>query len=143
MRIRKVVRASGTGRVQGFTLIELVITIAIVGILAAIANASYQSSVVKSRRATAKACVLEGAQYMERYYTTTFTYLAAALPGCSSDPAPYYTMSFNGTPDATTYVVQAVPVAPQSTLDAKCGTLRVDQTGAKTFTGTGTVADCW
>jgi type IV pilus assembly protein PilE len=128
---------------QGFTLIELVIAIAIVGILTAIAVSSYGSSVVKSRRSTAKACVLEGAQYMERYYTTNLTYAGAAMPACSSDPAPFYTMSFSGTPDATTYIVQAVPKAPQSTSDAKCGTLSVDQTGLKGKSGTGTIADCW
>jgi len=126
-------------------LIELVIAVAIVGILAAIAVSSYGSSVVKSRRSTAKACALEAAQYMERYYTTNLTYAGAPLPACSSDPAPFYTVSFSGTPDTTTYIVQVVPQPPQSTSDTKCGTLNVDQTGKKQAgdNTAATIAYCW
>lgn len=132
-------------QVRGFTLIELMITIAIIGILMAIAVESYDFAMVKTRRGAAKGCVVEAAQYMERYYTTNLTYANAVIPACSSDVTPHYGLAFAGTPDATTFVIQATPVAGsrQATADAKCGTLGVNQAGQKTVSGTATVAECW
>ena len=69
-----------TRRNQGFTLVELMIVVAIVAILAAIAYPSYKEYVRKSRRADAKAVLVEAAQFMERVYTEDFSYASAELP---------------------------------------------------------------
>ena len=74
------IRRSPMRQVRGFTLIELMIVVGIVAILATIANASYQSFVLKSRRAAAATCLMERAHYMERYYTTQLTYAGAPNP---------------------------------------------------------------
>ena len=105
-------RASTAGRRRsaGFTLIELMVTVAIVGILMAIAIESYEFATVKTRRGAAEGCLLESAQYMERYYTTNLKYTDATLPTCSTDVSPHYTIAFSGTPDAKSYTVQATPV---------------------------------
>jgi type IV pilus assembly protein PilE len=122
------------------------IVVAVVAVLAMVAITSYQFAVVKSRRGAAKGCVMEGAQYMERYYTTKMTYndiitpSPPVLPVCSTDVTTYYTVSFSGTPDATTFTVQAVPQGAQATSDTKCGTLTIDQAGVK---GANNVAECW
>jgi type IV pilus assembly protein PilE len=99
--------------------------------------------------------VQEGAQNTERWYTIHMTYAGADAPtaqllNCSSDVTNYYTVGFNGAPDATTYVISATPIAggPQEK-DTQCGALAVDQKGKRYYTpssGTSTedtTGVCW
>jgi type IV pilus assembly protein PilE len=139
-------------RQHGFTLIELVIVIAIVGILTTIAYASYENSVIKSRRKAATACVLEASQFMERFYTTNLAYnqtpaaVAVALPqlGCDTDLTNFYNIQLNGTPTASAYSVEAAPQGTQLAKDTDCGTLRINQQGVKSITGAVANLDkCW
>lgn len=129
-------------RETGFTLIELMVVVAIVAILAAIAYPSYTHYIIKTRRTAAKACLSEYANYMERYYTTNLTYKDASDPGLDCESAAQtgnnYKYAFDGTPDASKYKISATPQGPQ-VADTKCGTLELDQTGARTASA----ADCW
>ena len=136
--------ARAPGLASGFTLIELMITVAIVAILVSLAISSYRFAMVKTRRGAAEGCLLEDAQYMERFYTTNFTYVGAVPPNCKSDVTNYYATAPTATiPDAKTYTLSLAPSGSQASADAKCGTLGVDQTGTKTVTGTANVSDCW
>jgi len=129
-------------RQVGFTLVELMITVAIVAILATIAYPSYRDHVRRANRADVQAIMLENAQFMERYFTTNGTYAGATLPKQQSPESGTAKYSItHPTADATDFVIQAQPAGGYS--DPLCGTLTIDQTGAKTKSGTGALADCW
>lgn len=136
----------GQRRSSGFSLIELMIVIGIIAVLAAIAYASFQRNVVESRRKAATACLQEGAQFMERYYTTRLTYVGGAPAlGCQNDLRQFYTFPApGGAATATGYVLTAVPQGQQAGRDTECGTLGINQVGVRTETGTAVNATvCW
>ncbi len=131
----------GQRRVRGFTLIELMIAVAIVAILASIANASYQGFVIKSRRSAAAACLQERAQFMERYYTTHLSYAGAPAPAqCGPDLSPFYELKLEGV-TTKTFTLLATPTDRQK--DAKCGTLSITSTGARGSSANANAAECW
>ena len=137
--------SSSRRRDAGFTLIELMIVVAIIGIIAAIAYPSYSDNVRKTRRAVAQADLMELAQWMERQYSADFSYLEGTnqpvLPFTESPRTgtAFYNLNFTGAVTQNAYTVQAVPTGDQQNDD--CGTQSMTQTGAKTASGTGT--NCW
>jgi type IV pilus assembly protein PilE len=130
---------------RGFTLIELMIVVAVITVLAMIAYPSYMDSVRKSRRADAITALNTIAQQQERWRANNTTYttdLTAAGLGVAN-PA-HYTLSVNGT-SATGYAATATAAGAQ-TSDAKCASLTLTLAGgnlAYTSTGTATAAQCW
>ncbi len=124
---------------KGFTLIEILIAVAIVGILASIAMPAYNEYTRTSRRAAIQSCLMEHSQQMERYKTTNMTYVGAPNPVCQGGAAASYNVGFSAGPAATTFTLQAVPTGDQASSSNTCSrsTLTVDQTGAKT------PANCW
>jgi type IV pilus assembly protein PilE len=145
---------------SGFTLIELMVTVAIVTILATIAVTSYSSQVQKSRRTEAKSALLDLAGREERLFSTTNTYSQdEAFLGYATVSTQMTNMTFGNryytltavVPDAVnqpgvanSYLLTATPVAGNSQAgDATCGSFSVNQLGVQTVTGTGTVAACW
>jgi len=133
----------------GFTLVELVTVIAIVAILAAIAIPGYRNHVRKSRRAAAKAALVDGAMSIERLMTRNGSYAAATIGDTAADtvnPATVsggkYALGFAaGEPTATTFEIEAVPQGGQAA--DPCGTLSIDQTGNRTASGTDPSGPCW
>lgn len=120
----------------GFTLIELMITVAIIGIIASIAYPSYIEQVRKTRRTNAQSDLVEMASFMERFYTENFTYVGAALPFTESPKQgnpKYYDLTVATT--ALTYTLTATAKGTQ-TADS-CGDLTLTNTGAST------PANCW
>lgn len=131
----------------GFTLIEVMITVVIIGILASIAYPSYQNYVIKTNRAAAKACLTELAQFMERSYTQNMAYNPAGfvLPAneCRNVLVNRYTFTLTNL-NARTFTLSAVPTTIQN--DSDCGTLTLNQAGQKGAAGgtdAAVVRQCW
>ncbi|MEA3243489.1 MAG: type IV pilin protein [Pseudomonadota bacterium] len=125
-----------TASSRGFTLVELMIVVAIVGILAAVAYPSYQDSVRKSRRADGKTALLQAVQLAERWFTQRNTYdMTAGTPPNGPSAEGHYNLAYVG--DATTFLITATPGGAQAT--DPCGNLTINELGVKG----GGMADCW
>jgi type IV pilus assembly protein PilE len=142
----------------GYTLIEVLIAVAIVGILASVATAAYTSQVQKSRRTDARSALLDLAGREEKLFSTANAYSAAPSDlgyGAVGAAWPitvgsgYYQVTVLA-PDpaqggaAGTYSISAVPVpGGMQASDTTCTSLSVNQLGVQSSGGTGTAATCW
>ena len=141
---------------RGYTLIELMVTVAIVAILAAVAYPSYLEQVRKTRRSECAGAMASLGNAMERYYTVNSSYLGAAEGGADTGaPAifaatcpvdggqPTYNLTIAAA-TASTFALQATPTGTQA--GDRCGTFTLTNTGQKGVTGADagiTWEQCW
>lgn len=129
---------------SGVTLMELMIVVAVIGILAAIAYPSYRDQVLRSHRSDAKVGLERLAQTLERCYTNS---LPKTYAGCVAATVPsdngYYSIAV--TPTATNFTLTATALGGQLA-DSDCRTLTIDNANARTARTAADVpndAACW
>lgn len=142
--------------IRGFSIMELVVALAIVAILAGVAYPSYTQYVLRSHRVDAKIALTAAAQQLERYYTEHNSFTGAVLGSSgvypSASPNGYYTLTLTLDPTrsailptGTTFLLSASPSGSQ-TSDSQCGSYTLDETGFKTAAGksdAATLSQCW
>jgi type IV pilus assembly protein PilE len=115
---------------SGFTLIELMIVVVIIGILTAIAYPAYTSYVLRTRRSDAFAALAQDQTTLERCYAQNFAYNNAACPtSFPNSPQGYYAIVLSNQA-VSTYTLTATPLGPQ-TDDTPCASISVDQANQK------------
>lgn len=147
MKFNRQVTPGRIRKSRGFTLIEAMIVVAILGLLAAVAYPSYQDYVIKGNRSAAQSFMLEVASKQERYlldaraYAADIAALGMTVPSSVSANYTITSAPTGGTPPG--YDVTAVPIGNQLAKDTLCGTLTINATGTKTASGSGGVSQCW
>ncbi len=127
---------------QGLTLIELMITVVILGIIAAVAVPSYNQYLQNARRSDARLALLRISNEMEKFYSNNLRYpdSLGQLGVSSVSPDGYYDLSYTSTGNATGYSLTAAAKSDESQAkDTYCATFTLDSSGEEG----GTHDDCW
>lgn len=133
-------------RTHGFTLLELLIAMVIMGILISLAYPAYKSSMQKSRRSDALSTLTKDQLILERCYSQNFSYTTAcgALPVFPQTSAQgFYSIGLSNR-GASTYTLTATPIGIQAD-DTSCASMSINQANVKTATNSSGTAqtDCW
>ncbi len=129
--------------INGFTLLEALIVLVILGIVTSIAYPSYQAHLVKAARAEAMVLLLDAANRQEQYYVDNHAYTDTlsdiGVPETTANG--YYTISLEVKDNE--FVVKASPIAGPVANDEQCTELKINELGQKLSSGSATTQQCW
>jgi len=130
---------------NGFTLIEVMITVAIIGILAAVAYPSYTEHVKRSARAEAITALVDAANKQEQFFVDNHDYTAvlANLGLVAATETGLYELSIASVANSREFTITAEAVSGIAATDSDCKTLVINELSVKTSTGSGTSKECW
>lgn len=126
---------------KGFTLIEVMIVVVIIGVLSAIAYPNYQRYVHKSYRAQARAALLTASSHLEKTAAATGVYSTTLPESLKTVESKTYTIALASGASSTAYTLQALPIGAQQ--QDLCGALRLNSQGEKSRTGKAPLSECW
>jgi type IV pilus assembly protein PilE len=153
-----------TNQHRGFTLIELMITVAIIGLLASVALPSYSSYIARARRADARTQLLQAAQFMQRFYAANDSYssdragndvisaMPANLKKSPSDGTAIYQLNtsistagnYTATVTVSAYTLTMAPISGGVAASDACGMFTITSTGVRgVASATKTRDECW
>ncbi len=132
-------------KIVGFSLLELMIVISIVGILTAIAIPNYSQYIVREKRFEAQAMLLRLSSALENFYTQNNTYVGASLEKldipatCANNQYQLAITSVTG----NNFLIIANPLGQQTKRDRLCGALTLNASNQEGITGAGDIRSCW
>jgi type IV pilus assembly protein PilE len=129
-------------RYSGFSLVELMIVLAIVGILLNISYFSYIGHVTRVRRSNAVIALIDLASRLEQYYSDNHSYAEVVMKNMNIKANKFYQLEITSA-DEGSFLIEAIPIGAQAQKDYKCGTLILDNLGNESVSGVGNIRDCW
>ena len=129
--------------VKGFTLIELMVVVAIIGILAAIAYPSYQQFVISSARSEAMTALLDAASKQEQFFADNRQYTASMADLGLSNSTESDLYSLSATVNAQNFIITATPASGIALEDSECTSFTINEVGVKGSTGSADTDTCW
>lgn len=132
-------------KTPGFTLFEILLVLALIGILSQFAVSNYQFLTARTKRRDAEIALTMLADRLEEYAVRNSSYRGVTLSKLNIHPkisAGAYTLHIDEA-DTSTFLISAHPVGRQTQLDQQCGTLLLNALGDKRISGNGSIAGCW
>ncbi|HSW69025.1 MAG TPA: type IV pilin protein [Gammaproteobacteria bacterium] len=132
-------------KIAGFNLLEILITLSIIGILSILCFPIYSQHIIHARRLEAEVNLIKLANALEKYYLLKNTYENATLEELNFSKriaGDQYDLKIVSV-TSSDFLIKASPIGNQAKKDIACASLSLNSAGIKKITGTGELTECW